>query len=123
MRTGVWPSVLEAESDSLHEDAEKGPPATVHKGNQKRTTTTTPTRVHIVSKHFPTDPTCDMCKMTKATRDRCKDRPESRADGLPPPLVFGDMLNMSPKPRVAFSSVCLCRSKLRGSTGAILWNS
>ena len=35
--------------------------------------------------HFPKDPNCQVCRMIKTTRARCKNRPLRRADGISPP--------------------------------------
>ena len=42
--------------------------------------TSKPTGRHNVSTYFPKDPNCEVCKLTKATRAPCRNRPEARED-------------------------------------------
>ena len=37
------------------------------------------------------DPNCEVCKLTKTKRTRCKNRPLKRADGISLPTTFGEL--------------------------------
>ena len=37
---------------------------------------------HNVFTHYPKDPNCEVCKMTKTTRARCRIKPKKRVDGI-----------------------------------------
>ena len=39
-------------------------------------------RHHVFYTFFPKDPNCEVYKLTKATRARCRNRPEPRGDGI-----------------------------------------
>ena len=64
--------ISEEESTDLPFTAEKS----------KRPTKRKPTDRHYVSTHFPRDPNCEVCKLTKTTRASCRNRPDARGDRI-----------------------------------------
>ena len=51
----------------------------------------TPKALHNLFTHCPTDPTCEVCRMTKTTRARCTNRPLERAHGMSRAPSFRDL--------------------------------
>ena len=50
-----------------------------------------PTGDHNVFSHVPHHPDCEVRRLTKASRARCKHRPVRRAVGIPHPTAFGEL--------------------------------
>ena len=56
-----------------------------------------PSARHNLYTHFPADPDCEICKMTKITKAPCKAGAIPEPDGLPPARKFGDRLTADHK--------------------------
>ena len=42
--------------------------------------------------HYQKDPNCEVCKMNKTARVKCKVKPVKRADEIAPSTTLGDLL-------------------------------
>ena len=59
--------------------------------DQRRSNVYVPPSEHGVFTRVLEDPNCEICKVTKTTRARCKTKPEKRADSLPHVKAFGEL--------------------------------
>ena len=78
---------------SVETDAGRDAHAKAKKGSftgKETAHNSTPRQFHNVSTYFPKDPNCKVCRMTKTTRARCKQRLLKRADGISLPTSLGE---------------------------------
>ena len=69
----------------------------VARKKKRKNIISSPCSTHNLFTHFPKDPECEICQMTKTSRARCSNNPDPRPDSFSKPKFFGDAITADHK--------------------------